>query len=75
MMNNPMQLISMLSQSPNPNMLMQQLLGQNPVFSQVMSMVRGKNPQELEQFVRNSYKTQGKDLNEIAKQFGFNITA
>ena len=36
-------------------------------------MIKGKSPQELEQYVRNLYQSQGQDINEKANQFGLKI--
>ena len=73
MLNNPLQLIGMLQNANNPMALMQQVLGTNPQFKQVMQIVQGKSPQELEQYVRNLYQSQGQDINQIASQFGLKI--
>ena len=73
MLNNPMQLISMLQNSNNPMAVLQQLLGNNPQFKQVMQIANGKSPQELEQYVRNLYQSQGLDINQKASQFGLKI--
>jgi hypothetical protein len=35
-----------------------------------MQLVQGKSPQELEQYVRNAYKSNGQDINAVLKQFG-----
>ena len=70
MLNNPLQLIGMLQNAQNPMALMQQVLGTNPQFKQVMQIAQGKSPQELEQYVRNLYQSQGKDINQTASQFG-----
>jgi hypothetical protein len=73
MLNNPLQLIGMLQNAQNPMALMQQVLGTNPQFKQVMQIAQGKSPQELEQYVRNLYQSQGKDINQTASQFGLKI--
>lgn len=73
MLNNPLQLIGMLQNAQNPMALMQQILGTNPQFKQVMQIAQGKSPQELEQYVRNLYQSQGKDINQTASQFGLKI--
>lgn len=73
MLNNPLQLIGMLQNANNPMALMQQVLGTNPQFKQVMQIAQGKSPQELEQYVRNLYQSQGQDINQIASQFGLKI--
>lgn len=68
-----MQLIGMLQNSNNPMAVLQQLLGNNPQFKQVMQIANGKSPQELEQYVRNLYQSQGLDINQKASQFGLKI--
>ena len=73
MLNNPLQLIGMLQNAQNPMAMMQQLFGNNPQFKQVMQMAQGKSPQELEQYVRNLYQSQGQDINAMASQFGLKI--
>ena len=73
MLNNPLQLIGVLQNANNPMALMQQVLGTNPQFKQVMQIAQGKSPQELEQYVRNLYQSQGQDINQIASQFGLKI--
>ena len=73
MLNNPFQIINMLRQAPNPMFLIQQLFGNHPKYKEVMQIAQGKNPQELEQFVRNLYQSQGQDINQIASQFGLKL--
>lgn len=73
MLNNPLQMMSMLQNSQNPMGLIQQLFGSNPQFKQVMDIARGKSPQELEQYVRNLCKNQNIDINQLANQFGLKI--
>ena len=73
MLNNPRQLIGMLQNSQNPMALLHQILGNNPQFRQVMQIAQGKSPQQLEQYVRNLYQSQGQDLNLVANQFGLKI--
>ena len=73
MMNNPLQLMMMLKNSNNPMAMVQQLFGQHPQYSQIMSAIQGKTPQQMEQYVRNLYQSQGQDINQIASQFGLKI--
>jgi hypothetical protein len=72
-MNNPMQLMMMIRNSNNPMGMIQQMFGNNPQYSQIMSMIQGKSPQQIEQYVRNLYQSQGQDINQIASQFGLKI--
>ena len=69
MQNNPLSMISMLSQSSNPMGLIAQMYGRNPNYQQVMQIVQGKSPQQLEQYVRNLCQTQGIDLQSLARQY------
>ena len=73
MINNPLQLMMMLKNSNNPMGMIQQLFGQHPQYSQIMSAIQGKTPQQMEQYVRNLYQSQGQDINKIASQFGLKI--
>jgi len=73
MLNNPLQLIGLLQNSNNPMGVLQQLLGNNPQYRQIMQMIQGKSPQEIEQYVRNLYQSQGQDINQIASQFGLKL--
>lgn len=73
MMNNPMQLMMMIRNSNNPMGMIQQMFGNNPQYQQIMSMVQGKSPQEIEKYVRNLYQSQGRDINQIASQFGLRL--
>lgn len=70
MMNNPMQLFQMLRGAQNPMQMMMSMFGSNPQFNQIMQIVQGKSPQELEQYVRNAYQSNGQDINQVLKQFG-----
>lgn len=70
MMNNPMQLFQMLRGAQNPMQMMMSMFGGNPQFNQIMQIVQGKSPQELEQYVRNAYQSNGQDINQVLKQFG-----
>lgn len=70
MMNNPMQLFQMLRGAQNPMAMMMSMFGNNPQFNQIMQIVQGKSPQELEQYVRNAYQSNGQDINQVLKQFG-----
>lgn len=73
MLNNPLQLIGMLRNSQDPMALAQQIAGSHPQFKPILQMIKGKSPQELEQYVRNLYQSQGQDINEKANQFGLKI--
>lgn len=69
MLNNPLQLISLLSNAQNPMAIMQQLLGNQPQFKQVMEIAKDKSPEELKKYVKNLCNSQGINLDSLAKQF------
>ena len=69
MQNNPLQLIAMLSQSQNPNVLLERMLQNNPQYQQIMQIVRGKTPQEIKQYATNLCQTQGIDIQSLARQY------
>ena len=73
MLNNPLQLIGMLQNSNNPMGIVKQMFRNNPRYAQIMQIIQGKNPQQLEQYVRNLYQSQGQDINAMASQFGLKI--
>lgn len=73
MLNNPLQIMNMLKQAPNPMFLIQQLFVNHPKYNEVMKMAQGKSPQEMEQYVRNLYQSQGQDITQTASQFGLKI--
>lgn len=74
-MNNPMGIMQMLAQTPNPSMLIAQIYGKHPQYNRIMQIAQGKSPQELEQYVKNLCQTQGINISNVAKQFGLNISA
>lgn len=51
-------IIEMLKNSNDPMAVLQQQYGNNPIFQKVMKSIEGKNPQEIEQFVKNTFFTQ-----------------
>lgn len=51
-------LIQTLQNSANPMAILQQKFGNNPAFQKAMKAVQGKNPQEIEQYVKNTFFTQ-----------------
>lgn len=73
MLNNPMQMMMMLKNSSNPMGMLQQMMGGHPQYTQIMRSIQGKSPQELEQYVRNLYQSQGRDIRQIASQFGLTL--
>ena len=70
---NILQMISQIQKAQNPMAMIQEMFNKNPQFNRVMQATQGKSPEEIEQLVRNTAKTQGVDINELARRFGFNI--
>ena len=70
---NPFQLIQALQRSQNPMGFLNNLSQNNPAFKRVIEVMNGKSPQELEQYVRNTAKTQGVDLNQLAQGMGLKL--
>ena len=70
---NPLQMLGALQKAQNPMQLLNQLAGQNPRLKRVMEVMNGKSPKELEQYVRNTAKTQGVDLNQLANKLGIQL--
>lgn len=71
-MNEMLQMLNQLRNSPNPMMLMQQMFGDNPIFNNAMRMAQGKSPQEMQQLIRNIAYQRGMsdmDLNNFLSQF------
>lgn len=59
----------MLFNSPNPQMVLQQMLGNNPTYQQIMQNIQGKSDEEIKQYAMNVCQTRGIDINSLAKQF------
>ena len=70
---NPLQMLQALQKAQNPKALLQQLSGNNPQLKRVVEVMNGKSPKELEQYVRNTAKTQGVDLNQLAQRMGLHL--
>lgn len=70
---NPLQMLGALQKAQNPMTLLNQLAGQNPQLKRVMEVMNGKSPQEFRQYVKNTAKTQGVDLNQLANKLGLQL--
>ena len=70
---NPLQLFNLLSKAKDPMNLLQQMSSGNPQLKRVLEVINGKSPQELRQYVENTAKTQGVDLNQLAQKLGLQI--
>lgn len=70
---NPLQLFNLLSKAKDPMNLLQQMSSNNPQLKRVLEVINGKSPQELRQYVENTAKTQGVDLNQLAQKLGLQI--
>ena len=68
--------LQLLSNSSNPEMMLEQMFGNNPKFQQFKNMVQGKSPEELNSFVSNMFNEQGINLNNListARNLGIRI--
>lgn len=70
---NPLQMFNLLSKAKDPMNLLQQMSSNNPQLKRVLEVINGKSPQELRQYVENTAKTQGVDLNQLAQRLGLQI--
>lgn len=70
---NAFQMINLLTKAKDPMNLLQQMSSNNPQLKRVIEVVNGKSPQELRQYVENTAKTQGVDLNQLAQKLGLQI--
>ena len=70
---NPLQMFNLLSNAKDPMNLLQQMSSNNPQLKRVLEVINGKSPQELRQYVENTAKTQGVDLNQLAQKLGLQI--
>lgn len=70
---NPLQMFNLLSKAKDPMNLLQQMSSSNPQLKRVLEVINGKSPQELRQYVENTAKTQGVDLNQLAQKLGLQI--
>lgn len=68
---NPSMLAQMLVRTQNP--ILMQLSRNINAITQALNVSNGKSPKELEQYVRNTAKTQGVDLNELAHKMGLQL--
>jgi type II secretory pathway component PulM len=61
----------MLAKTQNP--ILVQLSKNINAITQALNVSNGKSPQELKQYVRNTAKTQGVDLNQLANKLGLQL--
>lgn len=76
MFNNPMQMLAMLQNNPNPMAMIQQMAGNDPVMQRTMQMVQGKSPEQIQQIIRNIANTNGmseQQLQQFVSQFGLRL--
>lgn len=66
-------MFNLLSKAKDPMNLLQQMSSNNPQLKRVLEVINGKSPQELRQYVENTAKTQGVDLNQLAQKLGLQI--
>lgn len=76
MYNNPMQILAMLQNNPNPMAMLQQMAGSDPVMQRTMQMIQGKSPEQIQQTIRNIAHTNGmseQQLQQFVSQFGLRL--
>ena len=59
--------------SKNPQALLKQFFGNTPQYQQIMQNIEGKNQEQIADFLRNRYKEQGinfDNLINLVNQFG-----
>lgn len=72
-MNNPMnmiQLVSAMRKSNNPMQLLQQMAGNNPQAAQALQIIQGKSPEQLKQIATNMTKERGTSVDEVLRSLG-----
>lgn len=72
-MNNPMnmiQLVSAMRKSNNPMQLLQQMAGNNPQAAQALQIIQGKSPEQLKQIATNMTKERGTSVDEVLRRLG-----
>lgn len=73
MLNNPLQLIQMLSGAGNPLGMLQSMAAGNPQLQKALDMAQNKSPEEFKQYVKNVCSTQNIDIASLAKQYNLPI--
>lgn len=71
-----MQMLTMLNNSGNPQMMLNQMAQNNPTLQRAMQMVQGKSDQEIQAIVLNLARQQGitdEQLGNLMKSVGFKL--
>ena len=70
---NPMQFINQIRSGQNPQQLMLNFLEQqannNPMGQNLLNLARNNQTQDIEQFARNMFASNGRDFDSEFKQF------
>ena len=70
---NPMQFINQIRSGQNPQQLMLNFLEQqannNPMGQNLLNLVRNNQTQDIEQFARNMFASNGRDFDSEFKKF------
>lgn len=70
---NPIQFINQIKQGQNPQQLMlnflEQQVGNNPMGQNLLNLARNNQTQDIEQFARNMFASNGRDFDSEFKQF------
>lgn len=76
MSNQLMQMLTMLNNSGNPQMMLNQMAQSNPTLQRAMQMVQGKSDQEIQAIVLNLARQQGitdEQLGNLMKSVGLKL--
>ena len=68
-MNNSIQMIKNILNSPNPQEVLNKLMGNNPILQNLVLQAKNGNKQAIENFARNLYKESGRDFDKEFAQF------
>lgn len=70
---NPIQFINQIKQGQNPQQLMlnflEQQVSNNPMGQNLLNLARNNQTQDIEQFARNMFASNGRDFDSEFKQF------
>lgn len=70
---NPIQFINQIKQGKNPQQLMlnflEQQVSNNPMGQNLLNLARNNQTQDIEQFARNMFASNGRDFDSEFKQF------
>ena len=68
-MNNSIQMIKNIINSPNPQEIINKMVGNNAILLDLITKAKNGNKQAIENFARNLYKESGRDFDKEFAQF------